>query len=48
VKQVNYCGTLQSAEEECGHAENVDMQDIVLPKVVTLICNSSSQKLVIR
>jgi hypothetical protein len=48
VKQVNYCSTLQSAEEECGHAENVDMQDLVLPKIVTLACNSSNQMLVIR
>ena len=48
VKKVNLCNTLQSAEEECGMGEHLDLPaPIELPRVVNLRCDSSTGKLII-
>lgn len=38
LKKINYCNSLQSQEFECGTREDVDMEDINLPSVITVSC----------
>ena len=38
LKKINYCKSLQSAEFGCGTREDVEMEDISLPSVVSLAC----------
>lgn len=38
LKKINYCNTLQSFEYDCGQREDVDMEDITLPAVVSIEC----------
>jgi len=47
IRQNNYCGTLQSLSHNCGRSENVDMQPMLLPRVVRLTCDPNSKKLII-
>lgn len=41
LKKINYCKTLQSKEFDCGNREDLIMEDIDLPALVTLKCENS-------
>jgi uncharacterized protein YehS (DUF1456 family) len=41
LKKINYCGMLQSKEFRCGQREDVVMDTITLPAVVSISCSSN-------
>lgn len=48
VKKANLCNTLQSRSNGCGRFEHMEMNSsIILPRVVRLHCDSSTQKLIV-
>ncbi|MFH0870299.1 MAG: hypothetical protein V1866_04555 [archaeon] len=43
--KLNMCYSIQSASRSCGSREDVDMEEIVLPAVVTIKCVPATRKL---
>lgn len=44
LKKINYCNVLQSAENDCGFREDMEMPDLELPILVSLSCEDSKLK----
>ena len=44
LKKINYCNVLQSADNDCGEREDIEMPDLELPILVSLSCEEGKLK----